>query len=103
MDARRGAATAVALTLAGALVLCPAPALAQASYTGTSEVTIVAGPGWDQDGENNQTSARPAGGRMPQTGDPAVWAPFLLAGAAACATGLAVTSRHHKGAHDDQE
>nr|WP_073294363.1 hypothetical protein [Parolsenella massiliensis] len=103
MDARRGAATAAALTLAGALVLCPAPALAQASDTGTTEVTIVAGPGWDQDGENNQTSARPAGGRMPQTGDPAAWTPFLLAGAAACAAGLAVTSRDHKGAHDDQE
>lgn len=32
--------------LAGALSLCPAPALAQASDTGTTEVTVVAGPGW---------------------------------------------------------
>lgn len=48
MDARRGAAAAAALTLAGGLVLCPAPALAQASDTGTTEVTIVAGPGWGQ-------------------------------------------------------
>lgn len=103
MDAKRGAATAAALTLAGALALCPAPALAQAPDTGTTEVTIVAGPGWGQDGENNQPSARPASGRMPQTGDPAAWAPFLLAGAAACAAGLAVTSREHKGVHDDQE
>lgn len=103
MDARRGAAKAAALTLAGALVLCPAPALAQASDTGTTEVTIVAGPGWGQSGENNQPSVRPAGGRMPQTGDPSAWAPFLLAGAAACAAGLAVTSRDRKGAHDDQE
>ena len=92
-----------AAALAVALASCPAPALAQTGDTGTTEVTVVAGPGWGQDGENNQPSARPAGDRMPQTGDPAAWAPFLLAGAAACAAGLAVTSRDHKGAHDDQE
>ncbi len=92
-----------AAALAVALASYPAPALAQTGDTGTTEVTVVAGPGWGQDGENNQPSAKPAGGRMPQTGDPAAWTPFLLAGAAACAAGLAVTSREHKGAHDDQE
>ncbi len=30
---------------------------------------------------------------MPQTGNPSVWAPFLMAGAAACAAGLTITSR----------
>lgn len=92
-----------AAALAVALASCPAPALALTGDSGTTEVTVVAGPGWGQDGENNQPSARPAGGRMPQTGDPAAWAPFLLAGAAACAAGLAMTPRDHKGAHDDQE
>lgn len=90
-----------AAALAGALALCPAPALAQSSDTGTTEVTVVAGPGWGQTEDSG--AAKPAGSRMAQTGDPAVWAPFLLAGAAACAAGLAVTSREHKETHDDQE
>lgn len=90
-----------AAALAGTLALCPAPALAQVSDTGTTEVTVVAGPGWGQTEDSG--AANPAGSRMPQTGDPAAWAPFLLAGAAACAAGLAVTSREHKGTHDDQE
>lgn len=90
-----------AAALAVALATCPAPALAQTGDTGTTEVTVVAGPGWGQTEDSDAT--KPAGGRMPQTGDPAAWTPFLLAGAAACAAGLAVTSRDHKGAHDDQE
>lgn len=90
-----------AAALVGALTLCPAPALAQASDTGTTEVTVVAGPGWGQTEDSG--TAKPAGSRMAQTGDPAAWAPFLLAGAAACAAGLAATSREHKETHDDQE
>ncbi len=94
MDARRGAAAAAALTLAGALALCPAPAFAQAPDTGTTEVTVVAGPGWGQKrGGGAQAKGSRTGGGMPQTGDPSAWVPFLAAGAAACAAGLAATSR----------
>lgn len=94
MDARKGAAAAAALTLAGALALCPAPALAQASDTGTTEVTVVAGPGWGQKkGDGAQAKGNRTGGSMPQTGDPSAWVPFLAAGAAACTAGLAATSR----------
>lgn len=94
MNARRGAAAAAALTLAGALALCPVPALAQASDTGTTEVTVVAGPGWGQKkGGGARTEGNRTGGSMPQTGDPSAWIPFLAVGAAACTAGLAATSR----------
>lgn len=80
--------------LAGALSLCPAPALAQAPDTGTTEVTVVAGPGWGQKkGDGAQAKGNRTGGSMPQTGDPSAWVPFLAAGAAACTAGLAATSR----------
>lgn len=80
--------------LAGALSLCPAPALAQAPDTGTTEVTVVAGPGWGQKkGDGAQAEGNRTGGSMPQTGDPSAWVPFLAAGAAACTAGLAATSR----------
>lgn len=104
MDARRGAAAAAALTLAGGLVLCPAPALAQASDTGTTEVTIVAGPGWGQkEGDGARAKGNRTGGNMPQTGDPSAWIPFLATGAAACAAGLAATSRTRgEGADEDK-
>lgn len=80
--------------LAGALSLCPAPALAQAPDTGTTEVTVVAGPGWGQKrGGGARAEGNRTGGSMPQTGDPSAWVPFLAAGAAACTAGLAATSR----------
>lgn len=104
MDARRGAAAAAALTLAGALALCPAPAIAQASDTGTTEVTVVAGPGWGQKkGDDAQAKGNRTGGSMPQTGDPSAWVPFLAAGAAACAAGLAATSRTRRGSADEDK
>lgn len=104
MDARRGAAAAAALTLAGALALCPAPALAQASDTGTTEVTVVAGPGWGQKKDGGaQAKGNRTGGSMPQTGDPSAWVPFLAAGAAACAAGLAATSRTRRGSADEDK
>lgn len=40
---------------------------------------------------------------MPQTGDPSAWAPFLAAGAAACAAGLAATSRTGRGSADEDK
>ena len=43
------------------------------------------------------------GGGMPQTGDPSAWVPFLAAGAAACAAGLAATSRTGRGSADEDE
>lgn len=88
-----------AAVLAGTLSLCPTPALAQNGDTGTTEVTVIAGPGWGQKQDSGaqakdaQAKGKKAGGNMPQTGDPSVWAPFLMAGAAACAAGLAITSR----------
>lgn len=104
MDARRGAAAAAALTLAGALVLCPAPALAQASDTGTTEVTVVAGPGWGQKkGGGAQAEGNRTGGNMPQTGDPSAWIPFLATGAAACAAGLAATSHTRRESTDEEK
>ena len=104
MDARRGVAAAATLTLAGALALCPAPALAQASDTGTTEVTVVAGPGWGQKKDGGaQAKGNRTGGGMPQTGDPAAWVPFLAAGAAACAAGLAATSRTGRGSTDEDK
>ena len=90
--------------LAGALSLCPAPALAQASDTGTTEVTVVAGPGWGQKkGDGAQAKGNRTGGGMPQTGDPSAWVPFLAAGAAACAAGLAATSRTGRGSADEDK
>lgn len=104
MDARRGAAAAAALTLAGALALCPAPALAQASDTGTTEVTVVAGPGWGQKrGGGAQAKGSRTDGDMPQTGDPSAWVPFLAAGAAACTAGLVATSRTGRGSADEDK
>lgn len=104
MDARRGAATAAALTLAGALALCPAPALAQASDTGTTEITVVAGPGWGQkEGGGAKAKGNRTGGDMPQTGDPSAWIPFLATGAAACTAGLVATSRTRKEGADEDE
>lgn len=103
MDARRGAAAA-ALTLAGALALCPAPALAQASDTGTTEVTVVAGPGWGQKkGDGAQAKGNRTDGSMPQTGDPSAWVPFLAAGAAACTMGLVATSRTRRESADEDK
>lgn len=91
-----------AAALAVALAACPAPALAQTGNTGTTEVTVVAGPGWGQ--TEGSGTAKPAGGRMPQTGDPAAWAPLLLAGAAACGAGLVVASFNREGdANEHQE
>ena len=90
--------------LAGALSLCPAPALAQASDTGTTEVTVVAGPGWGQKkGGGAQAKGNRTDGSMPQTGDPAAWGPFLAAGAAAGAAGLAATSRTGRGSADEDK
>lgn len=41
---------------------------------------------------------------MPQTGDPSAWIPFLATGAAACAAGLAATSRTRgEGADEDKK
>lgn len=104
MDARRGVAAAATLTLAGALALCPAPALAQASDTGTTEVTVVAGPGWGQKkGGGAQAKGNRTGGSMPQTGDPSAWIPLLAAGAAACAAGLAATSCTRRESADEDK
>lgn len=90
--------------LAGALSLCPAPALAQASDTGTTEVTVVAGPGWGQKkGDGAQAKGNRTDGSMPQTGDPSAWVPFLAAGAAACTAGLAATSRTGKEDADEDK
>lgn len=90
--------------LAGALALCPAPALAQASDTGATEVTVVAGPGWGQKkGGGAQAEGNRTGGSMPQTGDPSAWVPFLAAGAAACTAGLAATSRTGRGSADEDK
>ena len=90
--------------LAGTLSLCPAPALAQASDTGTTEVTVVAGPGWGQKkGDGAQAKGNRTDGSMPQTGDPSAWVPFLAAGAAACAVGLAATSRTGRGSADEDK
>lgn len=90
--------------LAGTLSLCPAPALAQASDTGTTEVTVVAGPGWGQKkGDGAQAKGNRTDGSMPQTGDPSAWVPFLAAGAAACTAGLAATSRTGKEDADEDK
>lgn len=90
-----------AAALAVALASCPAPALAQTGNTGTTEVTVVAGPGWGQ--AEDSGAAKPAGGRMPQTGDPAAWAPVLLSGAAACGAGLVVASFNREGDADEHQ
>ena len=104
MDARRGVAAAAPLTLAGARALCPAPALAQAPDTGTTEVTVVAGPGWGQKKDGGaQAKGNRTGGSMPQTGDPSAWVPFLAAGAAACTMGLVATSRTRRGSADEDK
>lgn len=90
--------------LAGALSLCPAPALAQVSDTGTTEVTVVAGPGWGQKrGDGAQAKGNRTDGSMPQTGDPSAWVPFLAAGAAACTMGLAATSRTRRESADEDK
>lgn len=90
--------------LAGALSLCPMPALAQASDTGTTEVTVVAGPGWGQKkGDGAQAKGNRTDGNMPQTGDPSAWIPFLATGAAACTAGLVATSRtRRESANEDK-
>lgn len=98
-----------AAVLVGALSLCPVPALAQNGDTGTTEVTIIAGPGWGQkqnsaaQAKDMQAKDKKAGGNMPQTGDPSAWAPFLMVGAASCAAGLVATSRTRREGTDEDK
>lgn len=87
--ARNIAAFGAAASLATALLVSPVPALAAgAGDTGTTEVTVQAGPGWGQRTETVEVG-RGSNGRLAQTGDAAAsWAPALLLGAAALSGGL---------------
>ena len=96
------------LTLAtSALLLCPVPALATSakpqSGTGTTEVTIQAGSGWDQIVQSlpvvNQ--AHQSTGGLANTGESVVWPTVLLAGTAVCCVGLLVRNREKSGGRDD--
>ena len=101
---RNIAASIAAASLAVSLLMSPVPALAAGTGdTGTTEVTVQAGPGWGQKTETVEVG-RTSGGRLAQTGDAAAsWAPFLLLGAAALSGGLltAMDTEGGKGADDD--
>lgn len=102
--AKHIAATIAAASLATSVLLSPAPALAaSAGDTGTTEVTVQAGPGWGQKTETVEV-ARGSGGRLAQTGDTAAaWAPVLLLGAAALSGGLLAAKESDDGKGDSDD
>ena len=74
---------------------CPAVALARGG-TGTTEVTVQAGPDWGQSTKtvNVADGQEPTLGDLVRTGDPAFWIPVGLAGAALASGGLLLLKRN---------
>ena len=85
---------AVPALVAGTVLACPGAALAQGN-TGTTDVTVQAGPGWGQKVEKVRVkTTRRTPGDLAKTGDPAFWAPVALAGAATASGGLLMLKRN---------
>ena len=93
----------LALVLA-VLALSPKPALATGGNTGTTEVSVQAGPDWGQKTETVGVNRSKRDG-LAQTGDSAEWQLVLLLGAAAASGGLLVTmnDKRDEGAADDAD
>ena len=86
---------AVPALAAGTALACPGAAWAQAANTGTTDVTVQAGPGWGQKVETVEVKVkRQTPGDLARTGDPAFWAPLALAGAATASGGLLMLKRN---------
>ena len=95
---------AVPALAAGTALACPGAAWAQAANTGTTDVTVQAGPGWGQKVETVQVKAtRQTPGDLARTGDPAFWAPVALTGAAAASGGLLMLKRNAREDDDQTE
>ena len=95
---------AVPALAAGTALACPGLVWAQAANTGTTDVTVQAGPGWGQKVETVEVkAARRTPGDLARTGDPAFWAPVALTGAAAASGGLLMLKRNAREDDDQTE
>lgn len=80
---------AVPALAAGTALACPGAALAATGDTGTTDVTVQAGPGWGQATETVKVvDGKRTPGDLARTGDPVFWLPVALTGAVAASGGL---------------
>lgn len=87
---------AVPMLVAGMGFACPDAALAQ-DNSGTTDVTVQAGPDWGQTVKTVKVEPAVRGrtvGDLAKTGDPAFWGPVALVGAAMASGGLLLLKRN---------